>query len=73
MDSLINYWPIVNNSNDLIGNAHMYDGINVSLTADRFNNSNSALDIANGYLKLPPGVYFNGNFYHVCLGLSQVY
>ena len=62
MDSLINYWPIVNNTNDLIGNAHMYDGINASLTFDRFNNSNSALDIANGYLKLPPGIYINGNF-----------
>jgi len=62
MDSLINYWPIENNTNDLIGTAHMYGGINATLAKDRFNNSNSALDLAYGYLQVPPGVYFYSNF-----------
>ena len=32
------------------------------LTNDRFGNPNSALELSNGYLQVPPGVYFNGKF-----------
>jgi arabinan endo-1,5-alpha-L-arabinosidase len=37
-------------------------GSNVTLTSDRFNNPNSALDFQSGYNTLPGGVYFNGDF-----------
>ena len=40
----------------------MIYGSNVTLTSDRFNNPNSALDFQSGYNTLPGGVYFNGDF-----------
>ena len=40
----------------------MFNGANATLTHDRFNNSNSALDLNNGFYQLPNGVYFNGPF-----------
>ena len=40
----------------------MFNGANASLTYDRFNNSNSALDLNNGFYQIPNGVYFNGPF-----------
>lgn len=46
----------------MIGNAHLYEGVNVEFTQDRFNKSDSALSFKQGYIKVPPGVYFNGNF-----------
>ena len=60
---LINYWPIKNSSiNDHTGTSHMIYGSNVTLTSDRFNNSNSALNFASGYNTVPSGVYFSGDF-----------
>lgn len=61
-NGLINYWPIVANTNDIKGNAHMYNGVNSSLTYDRFNNPDSALSLNSGYYSIPAGVYFNGPF-----------
>ena len=61
-NGLINYWPIVADTNDIKGNAHMYNGVNSSFAADRFNNSNAALSLNSGYYSIPAGVYFNGPF-----------
>ena len=36
--------------------------MNASLTFDRFNQSNSALDLKYGYYQMPNGTYFNGAF-----------
>ena len=61
-NGLINYWPFTNNVDDSIGAAHLYDGVNSSLTYDRFGYNNSALRLNSGYYSVPPGVYFNGSF-----------
>ena len=45
-----------------MGTAHLFNGVNANLTYDRFNRSNSALALNNGYYKVPNGVYFNGPF-----------
>lgn len=51
---LINYWPIKNSSiNDIVGLAHMTYGPNVSLTSDRFNSPNSALNFQSGFNTVP--------------------
>ena len=56
--SLQNYWPFKSNVNDVIGGAHLYQGVNAGLTSDRFNQTLSALSLKNGYYKMPPGIYF---------------
>ena len=60
---LQNYWPIINsNVKDKVGTADMYAGVNVSFAYDRFNNTNSAIYLKNGFYSLPTGVYFCGDF-----------
>ena len=61
-NGLRNYWPFSNNYDDPIGKANLFNGLNYTLTTDRFGNPNSALDLANGYLQVPSGVYFSGKF-----------
>jgi hypothetical protein len=46
--------------NDVVGNANLYDGVNASLTTDRFGIAISALSLTNGFYRVPPGVYFSG-------------
>ena len=48
--------------NDYAGSSHMIYGANNTLSSDRFNNPNSALDFQSGYNTVPSGVYFNGDF-----------
>jgi hypothetical protein len=50
------------NLNDTINGANLYNGYNYSFTSDRFNNSNSAIYFNNGFLQIPDGHYFNGDF-----------
>ena len=52
----------MNNLNDTVGGANLFGGSNYKFVADRFNKSNSAIYFHNGYLKVPPGVYFSGDF-----------
>ena len=59
---LMNYWSFSNNYDDPIGKANLYNGVNHTLTMDRFGNPNSALNLVNGFLQVPPGVYFSGKF-----------
>ena len=59
---MINYWSFTNNVKDSIGTAHLYNGVNVFLTNDRFGNDNSSLRLNYGYYCVPSGVYFNGAF-----------
>lgn len=47
---------------DTVGTAHLINGVNAALGLDRFNRSNSALDLSNGYYQAPNGTYFNGPF-----------
>ena len=58
---LVNYWPFDANVYDVIGIAHLYDGVNSSFSTDRFNRANRALSLNSGYYKIPSGVYFDGS------------
>jgi hypothetical protein len=58
---LINYWPM-SNLTDLISGANLFRGSNYSFTSDRFNSPNSAIYLNQGYLQVPEGVYFSGDF-----------
>ena len=59
---LKHYWNFDGNLNDSVGNAHLFGGINRNFTFNRFNISNSAINLTNGYLDMPPGVYLNSSF-----------
>jgi hypothetical protein len=50
------------NLTDLLGGADFNSGSNYSFEPDRFNLENSSISLNHGYLKLPPGVYFSGDF-----------
>ena len=62
---LINYWTFNRNVNDLIGNAHLYGGVNAALTFDRFGLQNSALSLTDGYYRAPSGIYFSGTQFSI--------
>ena len=60
---MIHHWSFNGDlKRDEIGIAHLYDEVNVTLIQDRFGKSNSALKLNNGYLKIPSGIYFSGDF-----------
>ena len=58
---LINYWPMSNLS-DVVGGANLFGGLNYSFVSDRFGSPNSAIYFNKGYLQVPEGVYFSGDF-----------
>ena len=58
---LINYWPM-NNLTDVVSGANLFGGSNYSFYPDRFSTSNSAIYFNRGYLQVPTGVYFSGDF-----------
>lgn len=47
---------------DSVGGAHLFNGFSYSYVPDRFNNLNSAIYFNDGYLRVPSGVYFDGDF-----------
>ena len=70
---LINFWPINNDLIDIVGGANMTQvGTLSSLVADRLGNLASAINFNGGYYRIPPGVYFNGDF-TVTLWANLVY
>ena len=52
----------MSNLTDVVGGANMYGGSSYSFTYDRFCNANSAIYFNIGYLQVPSGVYFTGDF-----------
>jgi len=52
----------MNNLSDVIGGSNLYGGTSYSFTTDRFCEENSAIWFNNGYLQVPPGVFFYGDF-----------
>ncbi len=60
--NLINHWPFNNNLDDIIGGSHMINGINYVFSTDRLNTPYSAVYLNNGYIQLPDGIYFDGDF-----------
>jgi hypothetical protein len=52
----------MNNLTDVIGGAYLFGGSNYSFVPDRFCSLNSAIYLNKGYLQVPAGVYFSGDF-----------
>ncbi len=52
----------MSNFSDVIGGKNFYGGSNSYFVSDRYENSNSAIYFNNGYLNIPPGVYFSVDF-----------
>ncbi len=52
----------MSNLSDMIGIAHLFNGFNYSFVEDRYGNLNSSIYFQNGYLQVPPGVYFSYDF-----------
>lgn len=62
-NGLVHAWSFNGNMlNDEINGYDLSEPKNVHLATDRFDNSNSALQLENGYLKVPLGVYFSDSF-----------
>ena len=56
------FWPIWGKLTEVINNLEPNVTFNTGLASDRFGNAFSAISLNLGYLKLPPGVYFAGDF-----------
>jgi hypothetical protein len=52
----------MSNLTDIVGGANMYGGSSYSFTYDRFCNAYSAIYFNVGFLQVPSGVYFSGDF-----------
>jgi len=52
----------MSNLSDVVGGANMYNGINYNFDYDRFCKAYSAIRFSSGYLQVPPGIYFSGDF-----------
>ena len=52
----------MSNLSDVVGGANLYGGSNYSFASDRFGSPNSAIYFNKGYLQVPEGVYFKGDF-----------
>ncbi len=59
--TLINYWPMSNLS-DVVGRANLFGGYKYSFVPDRFCSPNSSIYFNIGYLQVPAGIYFSGDF-----------
>ena len=56
---LVNYWSFNSHIKDIIGGAHLFNGINAGLTNDRFGQPLSALNLNEGSYQIPTGNYFS--------------
>jgi hypothetical protein len=52
----------MSNLSDVVGGANLFGGSNYSFVSDRFCSPNSAIYFNLGYLQVPIGVYFSGDF-----------
>jgi len=52
----------MSNLSDVVGEANLFGGSSYSFTYDRFCSPNSAIYFNKGYLQVPNGVYFSGDF-----------
>ena len=59
---LTNHWPFNNDLKDIVSGADLIDGINYSFTTDRLNSQLSAVNLNQGFLRAPTGIYFKGEF-----------
>jgi hypothetical protein len=59
---LTHYWTFNNNLTDTVSGVTLYNGSNACFAPNRFNDSNVALSLSNGYYQVPSGVYFNSSY-----------
>lgn len=59
--SLQNEWTMMS-LNDIVGGMNIMDATNYNFTMDRFNLPLLAINLKNGFLKVPPRIYFNKDF-----------
>jgi hypothetical protein len=52
----------MSNLSDVVGGANLFGGSSYSFVPDKFCSSNSAIYFKLGYLQVPAGVYFSGDF-----------
>ena len=52
----------MSNMSDVVGSATLYGGGNLTYTYDRFCNPNQATYFNQGYLQVPPGIYFSSDY-----------
>jgi hypothetical protein len=52
----------MNSLTDAVGGANLFGGLSYSFVPDRFCSLNSAIYFNRGYLQVPTGVYFSGDF-----------
>jgi hypothetical protein len=52
----------MSNYSDVISGANLFGGLSYSFVPDRFCTPNSAIYFNKGYLQVPAGIYFSGNF-----------
>jgi hypothetical protein len=52
----------MSNLSDVVGGANMYNGTNYTFDYDRLCKAYSAIRFSSGYLQVPPGIYFSGEF-----------
>ena len=52
----------MSNLSDVVGGANILSGVNYSFVSGRFNSPNSSIYLNQGYVQIPPGVYFRGDF-----------
>jgi hypothetical protein len=52
----------MSNLSDVVGGADLFGGTSYSFVPDRFCSPNSAIYFNKGYLQVPAGVYFSGDF-----------
>ena len=60
--NLINYWPFDGNRVDIVTGKYLTMGQSAFFSNDHNQNENTALDLNNGYVQAPEGIYFNGDF-----------
>ena len=70
-EGLINHWAFTNNALDSAGTSHLYNGIGVSFTYDRFGSPNSALSLSSGYYQAQAGIYFNSGPFSVTAWINM--
>ncbi len=59
---LIHYWSFDQNTNDMIGNAHIYEIMNASFTVDYQGRQNSSTKFIDGYARIPCGMYCSNEY-----------
>ena len=59
LSGLVNYWPFSGSTKDIFGGMDITIQNNGQLCTDRFSQSNSAIQLTNGFGNIPSGSYFD--------------